>query len=169
MTAKVARTLRHRPPRNVRLLLAALVVTGAGLLWLSQSSSLAATGRRIADLQAERSGLLERRTAALIAHARVTDPRAMAARADELGFGPAAHVAFLPVYTGAPLTQPLASVGSPSGPLSIVLGNTADTDGGASPDAYPGAAGGADRGLVRLFGMAMHAVSRAETGSGNGP
>jgi len=70
------------------LILAAAVLTLAGLVWLSVSSSLIAAGARIDRLHHVRATLLESRAEALVAYARATDPRVLEHRAAALGLGP---------------------------------------------------------------------------------
>jgi hypothetical protein len=95
----------------------------AGLIWLMQSSALTACGRHIANLQQQRSELLERRSAALLGYAAATALDAREARAKELGYGPPNEVTQLPVdfaIADAPGFQ-AAAIGG--GPLGIVLGD----------------------------------------------
>jgi len=80
-------------------------------VWLSLSSELAATGRRIAALDAERAALLEARALALSGYAAAGDPRVLARLAVEQGFGPGA---------------PAAPVGVP--PESLAGGAMAEVD-----------------------------------------
>jgi hypothetical protein len=109
-------------PARFSLVVAAVVATAAGMLWLHQSSALATTGRRIWELDRERQALLERRANALVAYAAATDPLALEARARALGFGPAAEVAAVVVPAGiaAPATDAIAA----TSPLALTEGAT---------------------------------------------
>lgn len=108
---------------QVAALLGAVALSLAGLVWLMQSSALTACGRRIANLQGQRSELLERRSEALLAYARATAPDVREARARELGFAPPVDVTLLPVdFEGAYALEPTnLSIGG--GPLEIVAGD----------------------------------------------
>ncbi|RIL10768.1 hypothetical protein DCC79_07005 [bacterium] len=108
----------------------AVVLASASMAWLSVSSRLAATGRMINDLEAERAELLERRAVALTAYAAASDPRALEQSARALGFAPVAAVerlgvAIAPVAAGGPGLDPRS-------PLAIMRG-AADRAGTAGP------------------------------------
>jgi hypothetical protein len=94
-----------------------LVLTG--MTWLTAAGNLAATGTRIADLEASREALGERRARALISHAAATDPRRLETRANELGFGPPEAVEFVPVTLPGPGTE--AQVVRGDSPLGVFL------------------------------------------------
>jgi hypothetical protein len=124
-----------RRPTWLPWVVAALALTGAGVLWLTQSSALAATGRRIARLELRRQELAQRRSAGLIALAAATDPQRLEARALALGFGPAERVEYLTVPAPA---DPDPGAGTVAGldaasPLAIVLRNES-----REPPAAPG-------------------------------
>jgi hypothetical protein len=118
---------------------AATTLTLAGLVWLQQSTALAATGRRIAEHEHAYQALLERRSLALQAHAAASDPVVLAARAQALGFaepvavdylvvdGPLEHGALLALGSDSPLAgiltrEPAAVDAPPSGLGALVAG-----------------------------------------------
>lgn len=92
---------------GVPLAAGVVTLTLAGMLWLSVSSSMVATGLRIAQLQGQRDALVEARAAALVALADASDPRRLSAQAKAMGFQPAEAVETVAVA--------LPAIGSPSG------------------------------------------------------
>jgi hypothetical protein len=94
----------------------------AGLVWLHQSSALTACGRRIANLQSQRSELLERRSEALLAYARASAPDELEARARDLGFGPPSSITPLPMAEDPAMALDYPAFAIGGGPLGIVAG-----------------------------------------------
>ena len=68
------------------LITSLVMIVVCGLLFLSQTSQLAATGRHISDLEDERQALLERRVRALMRHAEASNPIRLQERAEEMGY-----------------------------------------------------------------------------------
>jgi len=118
-----ASTTSPAPPpsrgRKLYILGSAGTLVGAGLIWLSLSSELAATGRRIAALDAERADLLERRAVVLTAFAAATDPRALERAAVRQGFGPGVAVEYLGVAPAVIASQSRPET-APDTPLAIM-------------------------------------------------
>lgn len=85
-TKRVAIAVRGAAPATVSV---SLVLTCAGLLWLTMSSRLSAVGARMDVLEAQRSTLIERRAEALLAYSEATDARVLEAKARALGLAPA--------------------------------------------------------------------------------
>lgn len=102
----------------IRIVVAAVALTLAGLLWLHQNSVLDATGRRIFEMEAQRQVLLERRAALLVAHAAATDPRHLDVRARQLGFGSAQDVEYVGIDLFADGTVRTFAVAA-SSPLAL--------------------------------------------------
>ncbi len=109
----------------------------AGLLWLQQSASLAAAGRRIFALETRRQELVERRSALLLRYTAATDPHRLETRAREMGFGPSDSVLRLPVASrGIPEGQ--SGLAVMSGPIGLYhaghkIGEPAQADGRDRP------------------------------------
>jgi hypothetical protein len=116
VTSATSRPWRRQP---VVAVLIAVLLTGAGLLSLTQSDALTATGRRIALLQDERSNLLEQRSEALLDFASATDPRALEVRAHDLGFEAPSTIAYVALSESAS-SNGLAWDARPSSPLAIL-------------------------------------------------
>jgi hypothetical protein len=111
---------------------ATALLVSAGLVWLALTSELAATGRRIAELDAQRGDLLERRSVALAAYAAATDPRALGRAATAQGFGPPTYaVEYLGVAV-APVASGPARDARPGSPLDIMRAASAANDAGAA-------------------------------------
>lgn len=130
--------LDRRPPVAAlapTILVAVVVFTMAGLLWVRQANSVADTGRAIARALDERDALLMRRAAARVALAEATNPLRLAERARALGFAPvdddAVEVVTV-VTSGAPAEGAPAAPGLRS-PLDLVVPPAAI----AVPDAEP--------------------------------
>ncbi len=156
-------TARSTPRRRVIMMsaCAAATLTAAGLFWLTAAGNLAATGTRIARLEVRREALQERRSRALVAHALATDPRAVEARARNLGFGPPSAVE----YIAAPSTSGAGAAGlgvRPHSPLGVLLAR----EHGATP-AQPDAPGVVERLLTAsLRPAAAHAQDIVATHAG---
>jgi hypothetical protein len=73
------------PELRWRSLLGAVLVTGAGMLWLSLTSQLSDAGQHINELEARHRELREARITALTAHSQATDPRQLEQRALAMG------------------------------------------------------------------------------------
>jgi hypothetical protein len=120
---------RSRPSATLAAAGAALTV--AAVLWLTAAGNLSATGTRIARLEAERTGLAERRARALVAYAAATDPTRLEKRAREMGFKPADEVTFLPVSVPELHRDPRLDPNSPLGLLTASGPATTPTQLGA--------------------------------------
>jgi hypothetical protein len=96
---------------------AVITLLAAGLVWLTVAGDLAATGRRIAELEHTRQELKLRRAHALSEHALITDPARLEERARELGFRPPDHVEFL---SADPAILGRAPEILPHSPLSVL-------------------------------------------------
>lgn len=131
--------LDRRPPVAAlapTILVAVVVFTMAGLLWVRQANSVADTGREIARALDARDALLMRRAAARVALAEATDPLRLAERAHALGFAEvdedAVEVVTVITNGDATISDPLASPGRRS-PLELVVPPAAI----AAPEAEP--------------------------------
>jgi hypothetical protein len=113
-------TERGAHPPQLIVLGVAVVITCAGLVSLAQDDALAATGRRIAELHTRRSELMEQRADALVALAAATDPRALEARAEALGFASPDSVEYVAVSGLEPAAQLTLDVAA-SSPLALIL------------------------------------------------
>lgn len=119
--------LDRRPPVAAlapTVLVAVLVFTMAGLLWVRQANSVADTGRAIARLLERREALLMQRAAARVALAQATDPSRLADRARSLGFVPvdeaSVEVVVVTTAVGAKDHDALAAPGRRT-PLELVV------------------------------------------------
>jgi|GEM_PF-6471468 hypothetical protein len=109
-------------PVHIVIVTSAVMLSLAGILWLNQSSSLSSCGRRIANLQAQRSRLLERRSEALIKFSEATSPEYRERRARALGFAPARELEYVGLPPSTFVTTGPASL-DVTGPLRIVHGD----------------------------------------------
>lgn len=107
-------------------------LVSAGFVWLALTSELAATGRRIAELDARRGDLLERRSVALAAYAAATDPRALGRAAAAQGFGPPTYAVEYLGVAMAPVASGPARDARPGSPLDIMRAASVVKDPGAA-------------------------------------
>ncbi len=113
----------------------AAVLVGAGLAWLYLTSEIAATGRRIAVLDAERGDLLERRAVVLAAYAARTDPRALSAAATAQGFGPPTHAVQYLDVSAAVVAGGAPHDARPGSPLDIMQAAASEPGTSVNPPA----------------------------------
>ena len=111
----------------------AATLTLAGLVWLKQSSALAAAGRQIYDLEERRQDLLQQRAALLIQLEETRDHGRLEQRARDLGFGPPAYVTYVRAAVAGQDGARLGPI-DPHSPLALIT----HSEGVGAPTVRPG-------------------------------
>lgn len=122
--------------RRVAIGVAIGVGTACALFWVTVANDLATRGLNINAMISQRQELTMQRAAARVALGIASDPRRLAERAAQLGYGPPDEIAIvIATVDGAnPLASaPPATVPDPDSPLALWLAGVAPHEGNARP------------------------------------